>query len=264
MRGKLGGVALARHADHQAEAAARAGLDAGNGVLDDHRACRVDAQRARRLEKHVRRRLAGKAALDDAVAVHGDVEQRREACRLEHAGAVLARGHYRRLDAGRAQLLEQRHRSREHPHALGRDHLVDQQVLALAQAVHRFRLRRIVRRALGQRNVARAQEVAHAVAARLAVDVPLVVGLDVERHEGFTATRGTRAQEFIEHAFPGAGVHARGVGQHAVHVEQDGVEAPARNDLTARIIHARLMLPQRPAKLGRGRHADHSRRRSTG
>ena len=70
----------------------------------------------------------------------------------------------------------------------------------------------------------RRQEVADAVDAGLAVDVLVVVVVDVEGLERL-AVRSPSAQEVVEHLLPGRGVDAGRLGEHPVEVEQAGPDA---------------------------------------
>ena len=75
---------------------------------------------------------------------------------------------------------------------------------------------RIAGRALGQRDAARGEEVAHAVLAQLAVDVALVVAGQLE---GTGVGALEPSQQVVEGPLPGGGVDAGAVGEDAVHVE---------------------------------------------
>jgi hypothetical protein len=70
--------------------------------------------------------------------------------------------------------------------------------------------------AVGQLDPARGEEVAHAVEARLAVDVLVVVVDEVER------PLAAILEEGVEHLLPRARVDLGGLGQDAVEVEQAG------------------------------------------
>ena len=41
---QLLGIPLARDADHKSEVAVKSSLDSGDGILDDNRSCRLNAQ----------------------------------------------------------------------------------------------------------------------------------------------------------------------------------------------------------------------------
>src|SRR5262249_19548922 len=86
----------------------------------------------------------------------------------------------------------------------------------------------IRRRSLGQLDTASGEKRAHAVVARLSVDVLLVVGVRVERLELLAGPRGALAQVRVEHLLPGRRMHDGGRCQHAVEV------AEARADLRGR------------------------------
>jgi len=78
-----------------------------------------------------------------------------------------------------------------------------------------------------------------AVEAGLAVDVGVVVGDGVEGHERLAGALGARPQEPVEHLFPCGGVHGRGRGEYAVHVEQAGTRTVGQPQHAARLPTAR-------------------------
>ena len=84
----------------------------------------------------------------------------------------------------------------------------------------------------GQLDAARREERAHAVVARLAVDVLVVVVARVERHEALAGAVRALAQVVVEHLLPRRGMDLRGLRQHAVEVEQ------ARLDVIRQSQHA--------------------------
>jgi hypothetical protein len=67
---------------------------------------------------------------------------------------------------------------------------------------------------------------------RLPVDVAKVVVLDVEWLERRAGRLGVLAQEVVEETFPRLCVYSGGVGDDAVHIEDDSVES-VRIDLHA-------------------------------
>jgi hypothetical protein len=81
------------------------------------------------------------------------------------------------------------------------------------------------------------------VVARLAIDVLVVVGDRIERHEPLTLPRRTLAQIPSNSPFQAAAVNARGLRQHAVKVKQArphaGTLAKACETFTARAARAR-------------------------
>nr|BFE78445.1 hypothetical protein GCM10020093_010460 [Planobispora longispora] len=137
-------------------------------------------------------------------------------------------------------------------HAVPGDLFGEEEVLGRAEAVHGGRARRVVRSALGQADGARGQEGAHAVQARAAVDVAQVVVADVERPR-------PASQEGVEHVFPGRRVHACGVGDHAVGVEDDGADERQIDDWCERLVHA-LSVRLEPAggygEIGKAAHSE--------
>src|SRR5439155_17685800 len=59
-----------------------------------------------------------------------------------------------------------------------------------------------------------------AVGARAAVDVLVVVAMQVEGHEGLAGALGPLAEGLVEHRLPRGGVDSGRVRQHAVEVEE--------------------------------------------
>ena len=109
--------------------------------------------------------------------------------------------------------------------------LPEQPRLALAQPAHGFGVLRVLLRSFGKLYAARREKGANAVVAGSPVDVGKIVAADVERLKVGSLALGTPVQEIVEHLFPGRGVHARRVSEHAVEVENRGVEvAPADDD----------------------------------
>src|SRR5262249_27546184 len=81
-----------------------------------------------------------------------------------------------------------------------------------------------------QDNAAGFQEVAHSDVSGLSVDVKFVVGTDIERTKRPGILRRPFLQIFIEHGLPAGGMDAGGVGNDAVHVEEGGFIAVARDN----------------------------------
>jgi hypothetical protein len=115
----------------------------------------------------------------------------------------------------------QRHRAGERVDPAVGEHALDQCLLARGDLAHRR---------LAGVDPARAQEIAHAVEPRLAVDVREIVALDVER----------LVEHFVERLLPRRRVQRGGRGEDAVEIEQDGVEVGGSR------IHAPSL--QRPAR----------------
>ena len=75
------------------------------------------------------------------------------------------------------------------------------------------------------------EKASNAVGARSPIDIVEVVSFDIERLKGQTTLLRPPLQERIKNRFPRSRVDARGVGQHAVEIEDRGVEvAPAYRD----------------------------------
>ena len=72
-------------------------------------------------------------------------------------------------------------------------------------------------------DIARCEEVANTIETRFPVHIQPVVGCEIEGPECFAPLHGTVLQIFIKHLLPTRCVNARGVGDHAIEIEQDGV-----------------------------------------
>jgi hypothetical protein len=131
-----------------------------------------------------------------------------------------------------ARVLDEPHRALVGLDPLIVDQLEDQIVLAQSQAVDGLGLGRIVRGAEREVDPARLKERAHPVAARLAIDVLLIVPGHRELPERLAGPPRPVAQILVEHLLPGLGVDLRGLGQHPVEVEQ------ARGDALGQVEHA--------------------------
>ena len=157
-------------------------------------------------------RLAAQAEAGDLAAVDDRVERVVDAGGAQHLAGVGARGDHRGADAHRAQLAHPALGARERLHAVAGERALDQRLLAVADLDD---LR------LGQLHAARAQEVAHAVVAGLAVDVVGVLAVRVE------APLAELGQQRVERALPAVDVQLGRRGQDPVKVEQHGVEEAA-------------------------------------
>ena len=96
-------------------------------------------------------------------------------------------------------------------------------VLHVAERLYRIHAGLCSRGGERQFDSARRQEGCHPVITGLAVDVAAIVCIDVEGHERFARAGGPPFEKFVEQPFPRCGMHARGLGQYAVEIEQDGV-----------------------------------------
>ena len=105
------------------------------------------------------------------------------------------------------------------PHAIGRDELVEVAVLAVAEFLHGVRI---------DPDPARGHEGGDSVIPRLAVDIlPVVVWCEPANVLVWACSATT--EELVEHPPPGRGMHRRGIGDDAVHVEDDPVVLVRRN-----------------------------------
>ena len=92
-------------------------------------------------------------------------------------------------------------------------------VLPGRDRLHRRRVGRVTRGALGQHDAPAGEESAHPVGPVLAVDEAVVVGLAELGLVGMEAL-----QELVEGALPGGEVHRRRPRQDAVEIEQAGAD----------------------------------------
>ena len=79
---------------------------------------------------------------------------------------------------------------------------------------------RVIGATLVKLDAARGEKRAHAVVARLAVDVLVVVAYWIERDDCLVCPRGALAQVAVERLLPGLGMYLGCLGQHSVEVEQ--------------------------------------------
>ena len=96
-------------------------------------------------------------------------------------------------------------------------------VLTIAEAVNALHPGAIRVRALWQIDSSRSQECLDAVGARLTIDVPPIVRLDIERNEGLTTRSRTTFEKRIEQLLPRGRMYAGGLSQHAIHIEENRV-----------------------------------------
>jgi hypothetical protein len=64
------------------------------------------------------------------------------------------------------------------------------------------------------------------VVTRFAIDVGLVIGVDIKRDECFACSYSALLEKAIEQPFPSRGVYGRRFGQYAVEIEQNRVVIP--------------------------------------
>ncbi len=208
----------------QAEPAPRAGLDAGDGILDDRASLGLRGQSRGRLPQHRRIGLAGQPEPRQIAAVDLGVEQFENPRAAQYRLGVSARREHRDADAGVAKGADELHGAR-----VGLDLIVcepgaEVPVLAVAQAAHRLRVGLVGLVTVWQFDAARCEETLDTVVAGLAVDVFAVVPFDVEGPECFAAGLCPCRQVLVEQALPRCRVRRCGVGDDAVHVEQDGFQ----------------------------------------
>src|SRR6266487_4146897 len=220
--------------DNEAEVPGAPRLDSRQCVLEDGRFGRLDADLLRRREERVGRRLSLQVPLLDGDPVDADLEQVLDPGGLEDVLAVRAGGHDGSVEPRLANRMDVPHRPVVGLDAVAFQKCHHELVLAVSETVDGLGRRRVVRIALGQLDSARGQERANAVVARLAVDVPVVVGDRVEGGELLAGSLGALAQVRVEHLLPGGGVHLGGLGEDAVEIEEAGAD-PARQPKPLRV-----------------------------
>ena len=228
------GLIGAIHPDHQAEAARLARLHARAGVLHHHRPGRLDPRR-----RAASRKVSGPACRRDrrsAATLPSTWASKRSAMPAAASDrvAVPARGDHRRGDALSRS-------SRSHATEPGNTSTPSVASVSSTNSCLRLPMPSIDHSVGGGvRRCPRADR----CPGRRGSRAPLPNGASRRRTPGSprrwrTGESGCRAsrpsvEELVEGALPGGGVHARGRGEHAVHVEQDGVEAVGAHDQTRR------------------------------
>ena len=215
---------MAVYTQHQAEIAGAAGLHARNRVLDHNRPLHRHAQPFGRLDIGVRVRFAGDLLDRRNIAVDLHFENVCQADRLQHSVAVLAGCDDGDALAAGFQIADQAGGAFEQHGPARAEQIVENRILAIAETAGRDRFLFVFRPTARQVDAAGAQESLHAVIARLAVDVIMIIAFDGEFLERNAAVPRPVPQEFVEHRFPGRGVEGRRVGDDAVQIEQPGVE----------------------------------------
>src|SRR5439155_1961424 len=199
-------------ADHQSEASGPAGLDAGEGVFVDGCVGGKGLQRSGGGEVGVGSGLAAQVLLFGDVAIDLDVEVAVQSRGTQDFGGVFAR-----RDDCDLQPRGSRRADVADGAVVGLDSVamneVDEELVLFARdAVDQLR---------GCLDAAGRQDRPHAVGAGFAVDVGGVVGNDVEGDA-----------ELVEGLLPRLGVHFRGLGDHAVQVEEAGLDVGGEAQLT--------------------------------
>ncbi len=85
-------IVMTRDADNESETAGAAGLDTGDGVLDDDRAFRIDVQATGRFKKGIRCRFAREIQFRDEAPVDSRVKKVSNSSGPQDGLAVSARG----------------------------------------------------------------------------------------------------------------------------------------------------------------------------
>ena len=158
-------------------------------------------------------------------AVDPGLEQVVDARRDQDVAAVGAGRHDGAAQARVPDGLDVADRALVRLDSLGADHLQQELVLAVAQAVDGRGVGGIIRVALGQLDAPGGQERPGTVGPRLPVHVLVVVLDRVEGRERLPGLAGPLAQEVVEHLLPRGVVHLGGLGEHTVEVEETAADA---------------------------------------
>ena len=197
-------------ADDVPESSGAARLDARERILEDRCRRRLHSEAPCRREVRVGGGLAAQVLARGNGAVDADVEERGDSRRLEHLGAVGARGDDGARESRVPRGSHEPNGATERIDAAATDQLERALVLAVAERVD----------GLGSElDPARCKERAHAVGPLPAVHVLAVVVDRVEGHEPRRVNERPRAEELVERLLPRHRMDPRGVGEHAVQVE---------------------------------------------
>src|SRR5215213_10466076 len=216
-------VLAPRHPDHQAEAPGPARSDPRDRVFHH------DGTLGRRPEhpgcmfERIGSGLAAELLLRGDIAVYPGVEEVHDARRFSHRPAVPAGGYNRHAGSPAFEPPDHGNRRFEHLDASNQEYLLEGSVLAVTEATDRLCARGIVRFSPREYDAARAEEGVNPIVARPAVNVFVVVGIYLERHEAGPSTLRNLFEVPVERAFPRRGVHAGRVGDDTVQIEQPGV-----------------------------------------
>src|SRR5262249_43477943 len=112
-------IPFARDTNHKPEVPTRAGLDSGNGVLDDNRPCRLDPEESCRHQERIRRWFPGKLFRFDGIAIDPHLEEGIQLGGFQDERAVLTRRHDGDFESVAAELMDESDASivRLHPYA---------------------------------------------------------------------------------------------------------------------------------------------------
>ena len=133
-------IPLARDTDHKSEVSISAGLNSGDGILDDNRPFGSDPEQLCRHQERIRGGFPGKTLRMDHVAIDLHLEEVIQLGGLQHGRAVLTRGDDGDFEPVAAELMDELHASVVGLHAHVRDDNVDQVVLAVPEPAYCFDL----------------------------------------------------------------------------------------------------------------------------
>ena len=147
-------IPLARDADHKSEVSISAGLDSGDGVLNDDGPFWFTPQQLCRHQERIGCGLPGKTLRLDRVAIDLHLEEVVQLGGLEHGRAVLTRGDDSNFEPVAAELMDELHGSVIGIHAHVRYDKVHQVILAIAEPAYCLNICRIFRIAFGEMDTA--------------------------------------------------------------------------------------------------------------
>ena len=211
-------------ADDEAETAGASRGDAGSGVLEHH-ACAGGTPRRRAASRNMSgagfparprrsRSMPSTRASKSAV--------KRPACRIS-AQWWLDEATAMRTPRS-AGLPEKNHGRVEHLYALARQKLEKIVILAAGKPVNRCLFRPIPGSPMGTSMPRAARKLRHACEAWFAVDIAAIVGLEVEGDEWGAGLRRLLGKKLVKELLPSAGVDRCRLCDHAVQVEDEGLE----------------------------------------
>lgn len=218
-------------------------------VLEDGRRGRVDTEVVGRGQERVGARFAREPPFGGDDTVDAYVEEGLRSHRAKDVPAVGAGGDDRCPQPVLPDGLDVAQRPVVGLDPVRADHVEEQLVLAVAQAVDGLAVGRVLGSSFGELDAARGEEGADTVGARQPVHVRgVVVGVV----EGTEAVAVPSAQEVVERPLPGGRVDHGGLGDHPVEVEEAGQDLFRQAELS----HTGS-LP--PGTVSTGWHAPHPR-----